>query len=51
MIADNETRREVDRLKEKLARIENIKQLPKDATIEQVIDTINKLTNSLKVKR
>lgn len=35
-------------LEEKLARIERISQLPRTASLESVIDAINKITNSLK---
>jgi hypothetical protein len=38
----------IKKLEEKLARIERISQLPKSATLSEVIDAINKITNSLK---
>lgn len=50
MITDNETRNEINKIKDKLAKINSVKQLPKDATIEQIVNAINKITDNLKRK-
>lgn len=49
-IKDTATRNAVKTLEDKIKIIEDIKQLPADASIKQVVDTINKITNSLKRK-
>lgn len=49
-IKDNTTRNVAKRLEDKIAVIENIKQLPATASLKDVIDTINKITNSIKRK-
>jgi KaiC/GvpD/RAD55 family RecA-like ATPase len=51
MIKDNETRIEIDKLKKRISEIEAIGQLPKDSTVEQVVDAINRITKSTKRKR
>jgi hypothetical protein len=48
MIKDNETRSEIDKVKQKIARIESVQQLPDTATLKEVIDAVNKITKSLK---
>ena len=50
MIKDTETRVELDKVKQELAKIKNVKPLPKDATIEQIVEAINRITNNLKRK-
>lgn len=50
LIKDAATRNAVSDLEKTVKRLEEIKQLPADATIQQVIATINKITNSLKRK-
>lgn len=50
LIKDTATRNAVSDLEKTIKRLESIKQLPADATLKQIIDTINKITNSLKRK-
>jgi CHASE3 domain sensor protein len=54
MIQDVETRREIEKIKEKLSRIENIKQIIRkdtaEETLNQVVDVLNEITKSLKRK-
>lgn len=50
LIKDTATRNAVNDLEKTIKRLESINQLPADATLKQVIATINKLTNSLKRK-
>ena len=45
MYNKNNTDKLVEKLILKMNRVDNIKQLPQDATLEQVIDAINKITN------
>ena len=47
-IQDNKTRNAIQDVNKKLKRIEQINQLPSDASLKDVIDTINKITNSMK---
>lgn len=48
LIKDKATRDAVTALQKKAKALEDIKQLPSDATLKEVIDTINKITNSMK---
>ena len=50
LIKDTATRNAVADLERITERLESIKQLPANATLKQVVDTINKITNSLKRK-
>jgi hypothetical protein len=47
-IKDNKTRYAIQDIDKKLKKIELIRQLPADASLKDVIDTINKITNSMK---
>lgn len=47
-IADNATREAVRALELIAERLKSIKQLPIDATNEQIINAINKITDSIK---
>ena len=48
LIKDKATRDAVNALEEKADSLKKIPQLPADATTKQIIDTINKITDSLK---
>ena len=48
LIKDNPTREAIKDLDNKLKRIEKIKQLPQNASIKEIVDTINKITDSIK---
>ena len=51
MTAEQEVRKlktELDRIKEKLSRIENVKQLQSNATVEQIVYSINQITKNIK---
>ena len=48
LIKDMATREAVKKLEDKLRKIENIKQLPQDASLEEVIKAVNKISDSLK---
>lgn len=50
LIKDAATRNAVSDLETVIKRLENIKQLPADASNKLIIDTINKITNSIKRK-
>lgn len=50
LIKDNATRISVKDIEKVVNRIDNIRPLPADASLKQVIDTINKITNNLKRK-
>lgn len=50
LIKDTATRNAVSNIEDKLKSIENIQQIPTDATLQQVIAIINKITNNLKRK-
>lgn len=48
LIKDDATRNAVKDLERVIESIQSIKQLPANADIKEVIDTINKITNSIK---
>lgn len=48
LIKDKATRDSVQSLEKKARALEQIKQLPHSASLQNVIDTINKITNSMK---
>jgi len=48
LIKDYNTREAIRTLEDKLKRIEQIRQLPQDASIKEIVDTINKITDSVK---
>lgn len=48
LIKDDATRNAVRDLEKFMEAIQSIKQLPANADIKEVIDTINKITNSMK---
>lgn len=48
IIQDIQVRNEIDKIKKQLSKIEQVKPLSKDATIEQIVNAINEITNSLK---
>lgn len=50
LITDKATRDAIIKLESKINAINAIKQLQSDASLKEVIDTINKITNSLKRK-
>lgn len=50
LIQDTPTRESVKELERVIERLEKIKQLPADASNKLIIDTINKITNSIKRK-
>lgn len=47
-IKDTQTRNSMQKVERRLQKIDNIKQLPINATLEDVIIAINKITDSLK---
>lgn len=50
LIKDTATRNAVSDIEDVINKLERIKQLPADTTLKQLVDTINKITNSLKRK-
>lgn len=50
LVKDYTTREAIKELERTLQKVERVPQLPSDASLKEVIDTINKITNSLKRK-
>ena len=48
LVKDIATRNSLKKIEKSLSRIENIKQLSSDSSLKEIIDTINKITDSLK---
>ena len=48
LIKDDATRNAVRDIEKVIERIESIKQLPQDANLKDIIDIINRITNSMK---
>ena len=48
LIKDNETRKAINDIEKRLERIESIPQLSIDSNINTIVDTINKITDSIK---
>ena len=51
LIEENKTRDTLNKLKKRMDTINRIPQMPRTASLESVIDTINKITDSLKRTR
>ena len=51
LIKDPQIREIIDRLEKRMDRIEDIQQLPTDASNEDIVKVINKITNSIKRRR
>ena len=51
LIEDPKAREIINQLKKSMDRIENIPQLPTDATTADIIKVINKITDSIKRRR
>ena len=51
LIEDPKVRETIDKLEKRMDRIEDIPQLPADASNADIIKVINKITNSMKRKR
>lgn len=51
LIKDEQTRKAVDRLEERINRIEEIPQLSATATTADIVKVINQITNSVKRRR
>lgn len=50
LVKDYPTRIAIKELEKTLQKVDRVPQLPANASLKEVIDTINKITNSLKRK-